>query len=149
MDINKMNKALQMNKLLQLNLSTMALDDEKTMEFADLYPVYQINFNYKKDDIFSYGVNNDGETQLYRVVSVHTSQEDWKPSELPALYTAIGFDEQGYPIWTQPLGAHDAYNKGDIVKHKNQLWISTTDGNVWEPGVYGWETYQDEKVAIL
>ena len=31
---------------------------------------------------------------------------------------------------------------GDIVSHNDQLWISTTDGNVWEPGIYGWEVYE-------
>lgn len=41
--------------------------------------------------------------------------------------------------WVQPLGAHDAYPKGSVVKHKGKTWTSTADANVWEPGVYGWE----------
>ena len=48
---------------------------------------------------------------------------------------------EDYPAWVQPLGAHDAYALGAIVSHNEQLWISTVDNNVWEPGVYGWETY--------
>lgn len=40
--------------------------------------------------------------------------------------------------WKQPEGAHDAYNKGDEVSHKGSEWTSDVDGNVWEPGVYGW-----------
>jgi len=46
-----------------------------------------------------------------------------------------------YPEWVQPTGAHDAYALGAIVAHNGQLWISTVDANVWEPGVYGWEIY--------
>jgi len=46
-----------------------------------------------------------------------------------------------YPEWVQPQGAHDAYALGAIVSHNGQLWISTVDANVWEPGVYGWEIY--------
>ena len=42
--------------------------------------------------------------------------------------------------WTQPTGAHDAYAKGDVVIHENQVWESTLDANVWEPGVAGWVT---------
>ena len=42
-----------------------------------------------------------------------------------------------YPKWVQPTGAHDAYALGAIVAHNGQLWISTVDANVWEPGVYG------------
>jgi len=49
--------------------------------------------------------------------------------------------EPTYDPWTQPEGGHDAYNTGDIVAHNGQLWASTIDGNVWEPGVHGWEVY--------
>lgn len=44
------------------------------------------------------------------------------------------------PAWTQPVGAQDAYQSGDKVIHNNTTWESTVDGNVWEPGVYGWVT---------
>lgn len=40
--------------------------------------------------------------------------------------------------WVQPTGAHDAYALGAIVTHNGQTWESTVDGNVWEPGVFGW-----------
>ena len=30
------------------------------------------------------------------------------------------------------------YSKGDKVKHNGKIWTSDIDGNVWEPGVYGW-----------
>ena len=39
----------------------------------------------------------------------------------------------------QPIGAHDAYAKGDKTSHNSKNWVSTVDNNVWEPGVYGWE----------
>lgn len=48
-------------------------------------------------------------------------------------------DEILYPAWVQPTGVHDAYAKGARVLHNNKKWISTTDANVWEPGVYGWQ----------
>lgn len=44
----------------------------------------------------------------------------------------------GVPAWVQPLGAHDAYNKGDTVTHEGVTWVSDVDGNVWSPGVHGW-----------
>lgn len=40
--------------------------------------------------------------------------------------------------WEQPLGAHDAYAKGDLVTHDGVRWVSTVTPNVWEPGVSGW-----------
>ena len=42
------------------------------------------------------------------------------------------------PAWSQPLGAHDAYAAGAKVSHNGQHWTSDINGNVWEPGVYGW-----------
>lgn len=41
--------------------------------------------------------------------------------------------------WVQPTGAQDAYQTGDEVTHNGYVWVSTSDNNVWEPGVYGWE----------
>ena len=40
--------------------------------------------------------------------------------------------------WVQPLGAHDAYVKGDTVTHAGKTWVSTVTPNTWEPGVSGW-----------
>lgn len=47
-------------------------------------------------------------------------------------------EEGGVPMWVQPTGAHDAYKAGDVTAHKGSIWISDINGNVWEPGVYGW-----------
>lgn len=44
-----------------------------------------------------------------------------------------------YPEWIQPTGAHDAYKIGDKVSYNDKHWVSTIDGNVWAPGVAGWD----------
>ena len=51
---------------------------------------------------------------------------------------------QEWPVWSQPTGAHDAYSAGDRVSHNGKHWTSNADGNVWEPGVYGWT--QDDPI---
>lgn len=130
--------ALQTNRLMQLNLQSMTLSDEVAMEVADLYPEWAANKNYAKDDIVKYGLNEDNETQLYKITVAHVSQAQYLPNSDIAHYTKIGFTEDGTAIWTQPLGAHDAYKKGDVVSHKDKTWVSDVDNNVWEPGVYGW-----------
>ena len=73
---------------------------------------------------------------LYRVNQDHTTQDDWAPNITPALYTKISLEE--YPEWVQPTGAQDAYNAGDKCSHNGKHWASNLDGNVWEPGIYGW-----------
>lgn len=45
------------------------------------------------------------------------------------------------PIWSQP-DSSNPYMIGAKVSHKDQIWTSTVDGNVWEPGVYGWEVVE-------
>lgn len=50
------------------------------------------------------------------------------------------------PTWFQPTGSADAYPAIDeetgaqtIVTHNGQTWVNTHgDGNVWEPGAFGW-----------
>lgn len=131
--------ARQMNRFMQMSVQAANLTDEKAMEIADLYPEWVAKKVYAADEIVKYGVNSDGETQLYKVIQAHTSQTDWTPDTAASLYKKIGFTEDGVSIWTQPLGSTDAYMKGDIVSFENQLWISTVDNNVWQPGIYGWE----------
>lgn len=47
--------------------------------------------------------------------------------------------EPEWPLWVQPQpGVTDSYAKDAKVTHKDQRWTSDLDGNVWEPGVYGW-----------
>lgn len=139
--MDKLQRAEQMRKALQM--FAQSLTDEKAMEISTLYPKYEVGKTYSVDEIVSYGENSVGDPQLYRVVQNHTSQLDWKPSDAVSLYSPIGLNESGYPIWAQPTGSHDAYNKGDIVEYNYTLYKSLIDGNVWSPDSYpaAWSTY--------
>lgn len=136
---DKRKIARQINRFLQKAVQSANLSEDQALEVADLYPKWTYPQAYAADEIVGYGVNANEKTQLYKVLQAHTSQENWKPDATPSLYKKIGFTEEGTAIWSQPLGAEDAYMAGDIVSHKDQLWKSTIDNNVWEPGVYGWE----------
>lgn len=142
--MNKLKMAEQFRKVLQMYAQSFT--DEQAMEVATVYPAYVAGKLYGADELFTYGLNEVGDPQLYRVVSEHTSQQDWTPDTLPALYTPIGLNEQGYPVWSQPTGAQDAYNKGDIVDYNDTLYISLIDGNTYSPDAYpaGWEVYTED-----
>lgn len=75
---------------------------------------------------------------LYRCIQAHTSQADWTPPEATNLWVRTHDPAEEWPAWSAPAGAHDAYSAGDKVSHQDKHWISDQDGNVWEPGVYGW-----------
>lgn len=135
---NKELVAKQMNRFFQIMTQQMNLDEATAMEIPDLYEPWEADKAYPVGKILKYGVNSDGETQLYSVLQEHTSQSNWTPDISASLYKAVGFTPSGIPIWTQPLGASDAYMMGDVVTHKDKTWKSDVDNNVWEPGVYGW-----------
>lgn len=141
--MNRIQIAEQMRRALQMFAAS--LTDEKAMEIPAVFDPWKIGKTYAVGDFLTYGVNGVGDPQLYKVNLSHTSQADWKPDATPNLYTAIGLDESGYPVWAQPTGAHDAYNTGDIVNYNGTLYQSLIDGNVHSPEAYpaGWAVYSE------
>lgn len=114
------------------------LDDTTIAEHADIFPKWDENWTGKKGNIvFDGGV-------LYRSIHDVGKGQNVKPSDNPSMWTPIGNPNEEFPKWSQPLGAHDAYCKGDKASHNDNKWISTVDGNTWEPGVYGWDEYKED-----
>lgn len=137
--MNKLQAAEQFRRALQMFAAS--LDEEKAMEVATIYDTWEPGKVYTASEYVTYGENSVGDPQLYKVVQEHTSQADWTPDATASLFTAIGLDDSGYPVWSQPSGAHDAYNTGDIVNYNGTLYKSLIDGNVYSPDAYpaGWE----------
>lgn len=104
--------------------------DELALQSVELFPKWEVGINVTAGDRYQYN------SVLYRVVQSHTTQDNWTPDITPALWTVVSLDE--WPEWVQPIGASDAYNKGDKVSHDGKHWVSDVDANVWAPGVYGW-----------
>lgn len=122
--------AMDYNKIMT-NVAISYLDDDQAESVSVLFPEWAVGVMYAVGDRRQY----DG--LLYRCVQAHTSQADWTPDVVPALWVRASTEE--WPEWVQPTGAHDAYNTGDKVSHNGKHWVSTMDGNVWEPGVAGWD----------
>ena len=137
--MNRLQAAEQLRRALQMFAAS--LPEEQALEVACVYPKYKVGIAYVVGDYFTYGTNDVGDPQLYKVVQNHTSKEEYKPDEVPALYEPIGLNSDGYPVWSQPSGAHDAYNNGDIVDYNGELYKSLIDGNTYSPEAYpaGWE----------
>ena len=104
--------------------------DELALQSIELFPGWEQGVAVALGERYRY------KGKLYRVVQPHTTQEGWYPDITPALWTEVSLEE--WPEWRQPVGASDAYNKGDKVTHNGKRWESVVDANVWEPGVYGW-----------
>ena len=106
--------------------------DEQAYEVQVLYPEWKDGVEYTVGDRVLY---ND---VLYKVLTAHASQADWTPDVAVSLFAKVLIPDENviYP-WEQPESTNP-YMKGDKVTHNGKIWVSTTDGNVWEPGYYGW-----------
>lgn len=121
------------NAVKKANLIQTAINylpDEEAETVTALFPDWEDGKTYAVGDRVKYN------GLLYRCVQAHTSQSDWTPDAVPALWVRTSTEE--WPEWIQPTGAHDAYSKGDKVSHNGKHWVSDIDANVYEPGVYGW-----------
>jgi hypothetical protein len=109
------------------------LDDETALGAVELFPTWSGNAHvYAEGERVSYGTN------LYECLTAHTSQPTWTPTAAPSLWARVLIPDPGtIPDWEQPESTN-AYHKGDRVRHNGAVWVSDIDGNVWEPGVYGW-----------
>ena len=141
--MDKLQVAEQFRKVLQMFAAS--LTDEQAMEVATIYDPWVEGKSYIVGEFLTYGVNNVGDPQLYKVVQAHKSQADWTPDVSESLFTAIGLDNSGYTVWSQPSGAHDAYNIGDIVNYNGTLYQSLINGNNYQPDLYPdlWSIYNE------
>lgn len=115
-----------------------SIDATTAAEHADLFTPWAYPVAYRTGQIRRY---TDG--KLYKCLQDHTSQEDWTPPAAVSLWVAVADPAEEWPEWSQPVGAHDAYNRGDKVSHNGQHYTSDVDANVWEPGVYGWTAAEE------
>lgn len=128
-----MNKYMEEAKAIRAGIEAFSANqtDEILIDNMEAFPYWNGGgVSYSAGMLLQYN------SSLYRVIQPHTSQADWTPDRVPALFARVSVEE--YPDWVQPTGAHDAYGKGDKVAHNGKHWQSDIDGNVWEPGVYGW-----------
>ena len=140
--MNKLQMAEQFRKAVQMFAAS--LSEDKAMEISTIYDPWMAGKAYSAGEYVTYGANTVGDPQLYKVVQAHTSQADWTPDAVASLFSPIGLDDSGYPVWSAPTGAHDAYNTGDIVNYNGTLYESLMDGNIYAPDAYpaGWREYK-------
>ena len=127
-------KARELRKILEKAMAeAQSLTDAEAITATCLHPKWNGNsVQYTAGQ----RVQDDG--ILYTVLQAHTSQPDWKPAAAPSLFAKVLIpDPTVIPEWEQP-DSTNPYSKGDKVMHNSKTWVSDIDGNVWEPGVYGW-----------
>ena len=127
-------KARELRALIEKAMTeTASLTEAEAVAATCLYP------KWSGDGVqYTAGQRVQDDGILYTVLQAHTSQPDWKPTAAPSLFAKVLIpDPSVVPEWEQP-DSTNPYMKGDKVKHNGKTWVSDIDGNVWEPGVYGW-----------
>ena len=130
------------SRTAEINAALPRLPDEIAIEVSELFPYWRSNMHYEKStDEELLRVRDPEDGYLYRLIpKSHDSLSTWPPHLVPAIWTRVDEPGEEWPEWRQPTGAQDAYAANAKVSHNGQHWINTFgDGNVWEPGVYGWE----------
>ena len=74
-----------------MDAAAIALTDEQAVKAPRLYPTWEPGLAVKAGDRLYYS----GTDRLYKVVSDHTTQSDWTPDAVPALYTVIDVAHAG------------------------------------------------------
>lgn len=118
--------------LLNVEEKAEELDDAKAVELKELFPAWSDHIG----ETMVVGKRYYYDNKLWKVIQQHTSQADWTPSTAVSLFVEVSVEE--FPEWKQPVGAADAYNKGDKVSYNGKHYVSDVDNNVWSPDVYGW-----------
>lgn len=121
-------------RLAEIGNALAKIPDEVAANIVTLFPQWETGYTYAAGDRIQYG------GKLYKVVQAHTSQADWTPDIVPALYVEVAAPGE-IPVWKQPTGAHDTYAKGNRVHWPtatDPVYESTLDNNSWAPNVYGW-----------
>lgn len=124
-----------MSWLAQISTRSQVINDQLTdaelIKLGEMYPDWETGVDYEVDNVISY------HNELYKVIQAHTSQSSWTPDTAESLFMKVAPDGV-IAEWSQPTGAHDAYDTGDQVTHNGSTWESEIDANTYEPGVYGW-----------
>jgi hypothetical protein len=124
-----MNKYLKEVEEIRKAIDTFAENqsDETLIDNKAAFEFWRAGINAKKDKIYRYGED------IYKCIQPHTTQDDWTPDKVPALFVKISLKE--FSQWRQPAGAHDAYMKGAKVSDEGKHWISNKDYNIYKPGL--------------
>ena len=109
---------------------------EQYGDYLAVFPAWETGKTYTIGEHVTYNGT------LYKVVQAHTSQADWTPDTVPALFTSNTTPSgEIVPEFVQPQGAHDAYAKGAKVSYNGKVYESLIDANVYTPDAYpqGWK----------
>ena len=115
-------------------VANQVTDDTVALTIQEFYDEWQPDINVIVGQYIRY------ESILYKVLTNHTTQANWTPSNAPSLFAKVLVDPTGETVleWEQP-DSTNPYMTGDKVTYNGKTYVCKIDNNVWQPDVYGWE----------
>ena len=125
-----MERALRLRAAIEKASASLA--DTEALDAVELFPQWKASGAYAQGDRVRWlGL-------LWKCLMAHSAQPNWTPDSAPSLWSRVLIpDPASIPEWVQP-DSTNPYQKGDKVRHNGSVWSSDLDGNIWEPGIYGW-----------
>ena len=110
---------------------THAVQDD-ALSADDLALVLPLFRPWEPDEVLAVGSVRRHNGALYETVQAHTTQAEWEPQMVPALFKLHA--PAGFMLpWVMPTGGHDSPNLNDERTHNGKCWRSLIDGNITEP----------------
>lgn len=110
--------------LLRQQINTLAVDDATAYRMREFYPEWQEGQSYTVGYKLLYG------GELYKVIQAHTSQADWTPDAVPALFTRIDEQHDGSKYDPIPASRGMEYEYGLYYRdgENGKLYICARQG---------------------
>lgn len=124
----------QVNKTHAISFVALAEDgkltDDQAIEHSDFFEEWSYPVYYKEGQIRRWGVNQNGEPQLYKVRpgQSHTSQVDWTPDVAKTLWMAIDHSHAGTIEDPIPAVASMEYVKGLYYIENGVIYLMNREG---------------------
>ena len=119
--------------LILAQMQAAKLSDDEALKVSALYPEWTGNaVVYPTGDRVLYNGT------LYKSIETHTSSASTSPIDSPQNWVKVLPSSSGEtaPEWEN---GH-SYNKGDRVTRRGNIYESTMNSNIYEPGVFGSES---------
>lgn len=115
--------------LLRQQINTLSVDDQTAYRMKEFYPEWAAGKAYTVGYKLLYG------GALYKVLQAHTSQADWTPNAVPAMFTRIDEAHDGTKYDPIPYDGNMALENGKYYSQGGVTYRCTRDtGNpVYQP----------------
>ena len=107
---------------------------EELLELIDVFD------EWKAGEVLAVDDTRKHNGKLYKVLQAHTTQADWSPDIVPALFVEI-VPENVIREIPNPITAEQKFALGEKGTWKGKIYESALDNNVWTPDAHpsGWK----------